>query len=738
MSKHNKEQAEETAKLLAEANKHLAILAKKSPNPEDEMTWGQIANQFSQGLSMNTSDEIKAGFKSVFSDETYDEIVAKEREQLKKTQEEFPLQSMGYQAAGAVTTGLAAAPFTLGGSIPATTARLALVGGKTLKQMAGAGALQGALTSAGSSESENITDDLGNILTTTAVSAVANPAVGKLMQGAGAIIKGIGASVFKKYKGADTDVEQELLRIIDQDELTIQEVINKVKNGEIIPEMSDGTRNAVLGYAGKGGKGPQMVSDKLLERKERFIKDTYESLQNDLAPEAQGGNIYQTFLNNTDSLTKQMGKKYESIWESTAGKAHDEIGNAVLKVAKGNNIKIINRYMVNQGLEPIIKIVDGVPTMTRKLDLEQGEFVKRALMDAKNGATNSVGKKTSLFGPLQAAELTIKNSLDNISPILKETRANYAQIFSSINQYKLGQSAITKPTDEFNSMIDKFFDVDGKVLPNKVQDLEALRAGVASYIKKQGEKSEGIAVGQLNKLKTTSDNAKDLAQRSNLEALYPNDKIDDIIKKIDRTTNTIKTQARIDLGSKTKRAQGETENVGKSPSGLLETAKLLQRTVANPLDSDAWRGLLNKLSPKRASEMSDDTMLKIAKILTSEDAELVENALTSTKARELLIQKIDNYTNAIQIAAQKSGVVTTENILDDVNPNLSFISDAMSSEINPSDYRGDYKVITDLTKTISPKTREKLLRIYADGTYGEVYDDTGEEVVGTRRKPTQN
>ena len=46
MSKHNKEQAEETAKLLAEANKHLAILAKKSPNPEDEMTWGQIANQF--------------------------------------------------------------------------------------------------------------------------------------------------------------------------------------------------------------------------------------------------------------------------------------------------------------------------------------------------------------------------------------------------------------------------------------------------------------------------------------------------------------------------------------------------------------------------------------------------------------------------------------------------------------------------------------------------------------------
>jgi hypothetical protein len=62
----------------------------------------------------------------------------------------------------------------------------------------------------------------------------------------------------------------------------------------------------------------------------------------------------------------------------------------------------------------------------------------------------------------------------------------------------------------------------------------------------------------------------------------------------------------------------------------------------------------------------------------------------------------------------------------------------MSSEINPSDYRGDYKVITDLTKTISPKTREKLMKIYADGTYGEVYDDTGEEVVGTRRKPTQN
>ena len=50
----------------------------------------------------------------------------------------------------------------------------------------------------------------------------------------------------------------------------------------------------------------------------------------------------------------------------------------------------------------------------------------------------------------------------------------------------------------------------------------------------------------------------------------------------------------------------------------------------------------------------------------------------------------------------------------------------------------DTTAIQNLADGLSSEARAKLMKIYADGTIGEVYDDTGEEVVGTRRKPTQN
>jgi hypothetical protein len=50
----------------------------------------------------------------------------------------------------------------------------------------------------------------------------------------------------------------------------------------------------------------------------------------------------------------------------------------------------------------------------------------------------------------------------------------------------------------------------------------------------------------------------------------------------------------------------------------------------------------------------------------------------------------------------------------------------------------DTTAIQNLADGLSSEARAKLMKIYADGTIGEVYDDTGKEVVGTRRKLTQN
>ena len=73
MSDKTKEELKAMAKQLAELNEGFAQLAEG--DEEKEMSFGQAANQFAQGLLFNTSDEIKAGLRSVFGDKTYDEAV---------------------------------------------------------------------------------------------------------------------------------------------------------------------------------------------------------------------------------------------------------------------------------------------------------------------------------------------------------------------------------------------------------------------------------------------------------------------------------------------------------------------------------------------------------------------------------------------------------------------------------------------------------------------------------------
>ncbi len=667
-----KQELKDMAKKLADINKGFAELAEG--DEEKEMSFGQAANQFAQGFLFNTSDEIKAGFRSLFGDKTYEEAVAEERAALKQTQKDFPIASAGYQVGGAVTSGLALAPFTGGTSIPATTARLALQGGKTLKSMAGAGVIQGTLSAEGAREGD-LKDEYGNILTTAATSAIANPVIGGTLKLGGNIVKAIANAASKRMSGSGSAVEDELLRIVEQGDLTIEQVIQKVQAGEIIPEMTDGTRNAVLGFVGKGGKGGQIVSDQLLERKTKFINDTYNKLQNSLAPESKGGNIYQTFLNNKDKLFKAESEAYTKIFTETAGVTHDTIGDAVLSVAKGDNIKIINRYLVGKGEAPLIKIVKGKPQLTRKLDIETGENVKRALMDKKDKSITAQNKKLSTYEFFENSENTVKKAIDNVSPALAETRKKWAQISSSAKLYQKGETAMSLPSDKFAVLAKQFFDENGKVIPDKKLDLDAFRAGIASFFKKQSEANFTTRTSQINKLSSIiageGTEAKNLAQRQNLELIFPKQKLEEIINQIEKTANTIKTQARIDLGSKTQRAKGETSKVGTGGGGAIETMKLFTRAITNPIaDPDAWRGLANKLAPNRAGDFSDADLVKIGNILISENPELVKEALTSKAAREKILSIVDKLFDTTQIGVQRATTETTQTKLEDVNPRI--------------------------------------------------------------------
>ena len=670
---------------------------------ESEMSFGAAADQFFQGLTFNTSDEIKAGVKSLFSDKSYDELVKEERTSLKETQEKFPIQSLAYQAGGALTSGVAAAPFTGGTSLLPTAGRLAFAGGKTVKGMAGAGALQSGLAAAGASE-DGVVEDAGNILTTAGAGAILNPAVGKTVQLGGKLISGIVDYAVRKLQGSGKQVEDEIIRIVNQSDLSVEEIVSKVQAGEIIPEMTEGTRNAVLGFATQGGKGAQIVTDTLTARKNKFIDDTYQSLQKDLAPDTKGGNIYSTFVDNTDLLFKKESDAYNKIWSSEAGKTYSEIGDSVLQIATPNNARIINNFFRLAGREPIIKIVKGKPELTKQLSLEEGEIVKRAFMQEKQKSTNAIGEKLPAFGIMKNNEDFIKRVVDDLSPDLKKTRANYAAIKSSTDSYNEGARSLNMPSDKFFVATRKFFNKDGKVNPSKQKDLDAFRAGIASQIKAVSERSVGVRTGQITKLADINEEGITLAQRQNLERIYPDEKLDDILNKINQTNKTILTKARVDLGSKTARAQGEAKKVGMAQTGKLLTRAVTSVSAGIP-DTDAIKGLFQTLSPLRSKQLPEDVQIKIANILVSENAEVLQDALTNRASRDLIISKIDALGSILQGGIQRGTTELTSEALSGVNPDLSIIGSAFAEEIDPA----DFKFVQDIATNVDEEAKNKII-----------------------------
>ena len=174
------------------------------------------------------------------------------------------------------------------------------------------------------------------------------------------------------------------------------------------------------------------------------------------------------------------------------------------------------------------------------------------------------------------------------------------------------------------------------------------------------------------------------------------------------------------------------EKIGKNVS-TADVANVLAVPVTG-VPSPGIMGSLKKIFKAVIpdSNITEEEMLQIARILVSEDPNAVRKALTDREVRNALVRRVSAIRNTIGLGFARG--VGTESVKQQGGKNFSIVSDALANEIDPSDYRGDYKVINDLTKTISPKTREKIMKMYADGTIGKIYLD-GTEVPGSRYTP---
>jgi len=659
--------AEKLARVRTERG--IVVVPESEIDPETGLTMSDRAKLAATGLLFNYADEAIAGIKALSPNVTYNDALAEERAQIKAAQAKDG--SLKYEIGGALipaVAGLVAAPFT-GGTSAAATA-------PTWARLIGIGAAQGLAAGTGASEEEGFAR-LKDAPTAVITGAIANPAFAGLSKLAQKAIAPVIDSVRRTLTGkVGKKVEDELLRLIQASNLSPEDFISRVRAGEILPEMSEEAAKFVAGFANKSGPGSGIIRDAIVGRKNRFVKELYETLQNDLDPQSQGGNIFKTFSDDTEKLLQAESNAYDAIWDSTAGQTFKEIDDTVLFLANAsrNSRNIINKKLDENGLKPIFKKVGkGYGTkleLTRSLSLKEGELIKRAFMDAK---INSTVLKPDKARTMKRYEEQIKEVIDSLSPDLQATRQNWAIINNAVKKFDEGKKIFAKNPEEFAVEFNKLLDA------GETDAIEALRTGAASALKLKSKSSS--AIGTISKL-ADMDLGINQKEREILEILYPGEKLEDIIVKINQARGSIVASNRTFGGSQTGERTGAASRVGVG-QGLADVGRVV---MSNGLDIGATASIVTRMFGGKKPPFTDDQFKKIAQLVISEDVDLLESALTDQTALDAMYRAFRKAINVVSASQPRVTALTsaTEPIGDIYDPVASGALEALINTISPS------------------------------------------------------
>jgi len=229
---------------------------------------------------------------------------------------------------------------------------------------------------------------------------------------------------------------------------------------------------------------------------------------------------------------------------------------------------------------------------------------------------------------------SLKAQIDKQSPDLANVRADYAKRMSAKEAFEFGRNSLSKDVDEIAV---NFGDMS-------VTQKEAFRQGVVAALKRKSKQS-GTVIEKLAE--------EDKQIGALLRVVLPSDSTTDVLPKVMRAAEATSMDKMIQprSGSITQPLQREQQLRGSFGSmddvarGIAGDPIALAKILANSIPS--------------ASGLSQEQMVKVAKILYSESPELVEAALTDRTALGKLLQAADTLGRTIgktaTTAAQQQG-----------------------------------------------------------------------------------
>ena len=641
--------------------------ALKQPEPDT-----QRIRSIAQGLTFNTADEAEAALMTAFTGKPYSESVNEVRTKLQQYQEARPGEALLYEMGGGALPVIASTIMSGGSAAPVNAPYLARFGkllftgpGRqgTVKGNVGAqamyGGFQGALSGFGAAEGsplERINPALMSGLTGFGTG-------GALSAGGTALQKPAGRfSEFVRNRLAgrgDTAAVNEFRRLVAEtfpgqtvDNLSpeqIDQFVADIASGRIAAENKD-IVNAARAY--NVGPAGTVMREGLEARPEATRTEAYDFMVENLAPNLKGTNIPQYFGRSTDEIKELASKEYSTVWDN-----YGDVGPFFLNdiqdiVESMPSVRraLVEIYEAGRGKDPFFTFENGAVKLKRMPTLEDAEYTRRALDEVTDYAFN---KGASTAGTrFQAQATAFRNVLDNNFPDLADVRAKWSNIEQSAKAFDKGVKSLGKASD----LVDSEFTQFRNATP---EQLDAYRMGVMSGVKNRMETGSRKSV-----MADITDPTSRLGK--NIRLVYPEDSLDELLRKADIAASSQQASSTILGGSQTQITQAEASRQG---SGGVGAATVIDAITGNPgaIISAASQIASRALKPRG---LSDAQATQVARYLVETNPDIVKRALVDETAADTLIKLLQRIGDTMMTAATTATVKQAPAMNEQVIPGL--------------------------------------------------------------------
>jgi hypothetical protein len=590
----------------------------------------QRLRSIAQGATMGGADEMEASLRSAVTGETYEQALADIRGKMKAYQQQSPLEALAYEGLGGVGLAAGATLATGGAAAPVTVPRIATSVAPLVKGILGTTALggaQGGITGFMTGEGD-LVERAARVPQSTMMGATLAPAFQLGFMGAGKLTDSVLDAARRLTGGrGGKAVEAEIQRLAGDTGLTTDEIVQRIANGEILAENQTLLR-AVRGLYAQGGQGSTTLQKALTTRPAQLRKDALTDIQKTLVGDLTSfnlgprpENVLKYFKQSDDAAKKMERQNYEQAFGTGGVIDADLLGSLTdaLKRSPGA-VKDINEiYTAQTGNKPFFSFdKKGEITFSKAPTLREAEVIRRGIQASIDTAyTTGRGGVGEALKPVESA---LRESIDASSGALAAARQQASVLRGGRKAFQEGRTVLSKSADEVDVYMDSIADDPAM--------LSAFRAGTMDAIRKQ------MGTGRVTSMMSRLANPE-TKEGGILRTIYPGDQLDSILTRIGTAAQSQEAKNYVIGQSATAATLMEAKRTGST----ITADELANAVTGSPM---AGFSVLTKMLKNSNVGLTDAERQRVAQILTSEDPNLVRNALVDESAMAALQQRLNS------------------------------------------------------------------------------------------------